>query len=100
MEGQFKPLGDRILIKPNKTEQTKTKGGIIIAESMTQSQKVYGEVVSIGTGIFSQSGERIPMTVSVGDTVMYEKSHGTNEVEVGDEKFLLFNEHQLIGIVK
>ena len=100
MEGQFKPLGDRILIKPNKTEQTKTKGGIIIAESMTQSQKVYGEVVQIGTGIFSQSGERIPMTVSVGDTVMYEKSHGTNEVEVGDEKFLLFNEHQLIGIVK
>jgi chaperonin GroES len=100
MEGQFKPLGDRILIKPNKTEQTTTKGGIIIAESMTQSQKVYGEVVSIGTGIFSQSGERIPMTVKVGDTVMYEKSHGTNEIEIGDEKFILFNEHQLIGIVR
>jgi chaperonin GroES len=100
MEGQFKPLGDRVLIKPNKKEETKTKGGIIIAESMTQNQKVYGEVISIGTGIFSQSGERIPMTVKVGDTVMYEKSHGTNEIEIGDEKFILFNEHQLIGIVR
>ena len=100
MEGQFKPLGDRVLVKPNEQKETKTKGGIIIADSMTQSQKVYGEVVSIGTGIFSQSGERIPMTVSVGDTVMYEKAHGSNEIEIGDEKYLLFNEHQLIGIVK
>lgn len=99
MEGHFKPLGDRILIRPSKTEETTTKGGIIIADSMTQNQKVYGEVVSVGTGIFSQSGERIPMTVQVGDTVMYEKGHGTNKIEIGDEEFILFNEHQLIGIV-
>ena len=59
-----------------------------------------GEVVSVGTGIFSQSGERIPMTVSVGDTVMYEKSQAVNKIEIGDEEFVLFNEHQLIGIVK
>ena len=72
--GKFKPLGDRVLVRPNQTEN-KTKGGIIIADSITMNQKVYGEVVSVGTGIFSQSGERIPMTVSVGDTVMYEKSH-------------------------
>lgn len=100
MEGHFKPLGDRILIRPtNEKKETKTKGGIIIADSMTQSQKVYGEVVSVGTGIFSQSGERIPMTVQVGDTVMYEKGHANNKIEIGDEEFILFNEHQLIGIV-
>ena len=62
MEGTFKPLGDRVLVRPNQTEN-KTKGGIIIADSITMNQKVYGEVVSVGTGIFSQSGERIPMTV-------------------------------------
>jgi co-chaperonin GroES (HSP10) len=39
------------------------------------------------------------MTVKVGDVVMYEKGQGTNEIEVGTEKYLLFNEHQLIGIV-
>jgi len=99
MEGTFKPLGDRVLVRPNQTEN-KTKGGIIIADSITMNQKVYGEVVSVGTGIFSQSGERIPMTVSVGDTVMYEKSQAVNKIEIGDEEFVLFNEHQLIGIVK
>ena len=75
---QFKPLGDRVLIKPIKQEETKTKSGIIISESMTQSQKVNGEVIEIGTGIFSQSGERIPMTVKKGDIVLYEKGQGTN----------------------
>ena len=99
MNGTFRPLGDRVLVKPSQKKENKTKSGIIIAESATQSQKVYGEVVSIGTGIFSQSGDRIPMTVQVGDTVMYEKGQGTNEIEIGDESYLLFNEHQLIGIV-
>ncbi len=98
--GKFKPLGDRVLVKPNEQKENKTKGGIIIADSITMDKKVYGEVVSVGTGIFSQNGERIPMTVSVGDTVMYEKSHGQNKIEIGDEEYLLFNEHQLIGIVK
>lgn len=100
MEGQFKPLGDRVLVRPQEKQETKTASGIILTESSQQSQKVYGEVVSIGTGIFSQNGERIPMTVQVGDVVMYEKSYGTNEIEIGNEKFLLFNEHQLIGIVR
>ena len=100
MEGQFKPIGDRVLVRPQEKTENKTASGIILTESSSQSQKVYGEVVSIGTGIFSQNGERIPMTVQVGDVVMYEKSYGTNEIEIGNEKFLLFNEHQLIGIVR
>ena len=96
---QFKPLGDRVLVRPTTKEESKSSGGIIIAESMTRDQKLHGEVVEVGTGIFSQSGERIPMTVKRGDTVIYEKSHASNEIEVDGEKLLLFNEHQLIGIV-
>jgi len=100
MEGTFRPLGDRVLVRPTEKKEQTTASGIIIAESAQGNRKLYGEVVSIGTGIFSQNGERIPMTVEVGDTVMYEKAHGTNEIEIGDDKYLLFNEHQLIGIVR
>ena len=97
---QFKPLGDRVLIKPESLGgEQKTKSGLILTDSAQRGAKVYGEVVAVGTGIFSQSGDRIPMTVKVGDVVMYEKGQGTNEIEVGTEKYLLFNEHQLIGIV-
>jgi len=97
---QFKPLGDRVLVKPTEKKESKSTGGIIISESMTNNQKVNGEVIEVGAGIFSQNGERIPMTVQVGDIVLYEKGHGTNEIKIGDVTYLLFNEHQLLGIVK
>ena len=40
------------------------------------------------------------MTVKVGDKVMYAKDMGGDEITMGDEKYLLFNEHQLLGIVQ
>ena len=98
MEGKFKPLGDRVLVKVSSGE-IKTKSGIIIADSAQRGQKVYGEVVSVGTGIFSQNGERIPMTVKIGDKVMYTKDMGGDEITMGDDKYWLFNEHQLLGIL-
>ena len=96
---QFKPLGDRVIVKPIQVEEAKSKSGLILSDSSNLSQKLYGEVIEIGTGIFSQSGQRIPMTVKRGDTVVYEKSHAGNVFNIEGEKYLLFNEHQLIGIV-
>ena len=49
---QFKPLGDRVLVKPIKVSETKSSGGIIVSESMTEAQKLEGEVIEVGTGIF------------------------------------------------
>lgn len=97
---QFKPLGDRVLVKPSEIKEEKSKSGLILSNSTTNSKKVYGEVVEIGTGIFSQSGERIPMTVKVGDNVIYEQSHANNTIEIDGNKYIIFNEHQLIGIVE
>ena len=91
-------MGDRILVKPIKKEESKTKSGIIISESMTQNQKVNGEVIEVGTGIFSQNGDRIPMTVKRGDIIIYEKSQANNKIKIQGETHFLFNEHQLLGI--
>ena len=55
MEGKFKPLGDRILVRPHDKKENKTASGIIIAETAMQSHKVNSEVVSIETEIFSQN---------------------------------------------
>ena len=100
MESKFQPLGDRVLIKDNNSGEQKSEGGLILTESTRRGTTVQGEVVAIGTGIFSQSGERIPMTVKVGDNVWYKKDMGAEEVKIEGEKFLLFNEHQLLGIVR
>lgn len=100
MEGTFKPLGDRILVRPLEDSESKTKTGIILSEAATRGTKVFGEVVSTGTGIFSQNGNRIPITVQVGDTVMYKKDMSGDETEIEGEKYLLFNEHELLGYIR
>jgi chaperonin GroES len=99
MEINFKPLGDRILVKPEEQEQ-KSKGGLILTDSVQRGQKIYGTVVAVGTGIFSQSGEKIPVTVQVGDKVMYVKAESSNKLTLDGNEYLLFNEHELIGFVR
>ena len=97
--GKFKPLGDKVLIAYQSGE-TKTESGLILTDSSQRGQKVFGEVLAVGTGIFSQTGERIPMTVKVGDTVMYAKDMVGDPIKLGDEKYFLISEHQLLGILK
>jgi chaperonin GroES len=99
METNFKPLGDRVLVKPEQVEQ-KSKGGLILNDSISRGQKIVGEVVAVGTGLFSQTGNAIPMSVSVGDKVLYSKDEATNKLKLGDDEYLLFREHELIGILK
>ena len=72
----LKPLGDRIVIKViEDTEQT--SGGIFIPDSAKEKPQK-GEVVAIGQGTMNEKGEREPMDVKVGDTVLYAKYAGTD----------------------
>jgi chaperonin GroES len=96
---KFTPLGDKVLVRPESKEE-KSKGGLILTDAVQRGQKVYGEVVAVGTGIFSQNGNRIPITVQVGDKVLYTKNEATNKVKVDDEELLLFNEHELLGFIR
>lgn len=72
----IKPLGDRIVIKViEDTEQT--QGGIFIPDSAKEKPQK-GEVVAVGLGKMNDKGEREPMDVKVGDTVLYAKYAGTD----------------------
>jgi len=95
----FKPLGDRILVKTESQSEKKSSGGIILNDSVMRGQLVEGKVVSVGTGIFSQTGDRIPMTVKVGDTILFKKDGGGEIIKLEGEEFMLFREHELIGIL-
>ncbi len=72
----LKPLGDRIVIKViEDTEQT--SGGIFIPDSAKEKPQK-GEVVAVGQGKMNEKGEREPMDVKVGDTILYAKYAGTD----------------------
>ena len=72
----LKPLGDRIVIKViEDTEQT--SGGIFIPDSAKEKPQK-GEVIAVGLGKLNEKGEREPIDVKVGDTVLYAKYAGTD----------------------
>jgi chaperonin GroES len=95
-----KPLGDRVLVKPEQIGDKTTKSGIIITDSASRGETVFGEVVAVGPGIFTHNGERIPISVEIGDKVMYKKDMGGTPIKLDEVNYLLFNEHELLMVIK
>ncbi len=87
----IKPLLDRVVITQDKPEDI-SKGGIIIAES-AKEKVLRGTVVAIGDG-----KEDEPMTVSIGDKIIYDKFAGL-EIEVEGEKYLMMKETEILAIL-
>ena len=94
-----KPLADRVLIK-NEVVAEKTVGGIIIPETAETRDTKIGTVVSVGEGIYTNDGVKIPMTVKPGDKVMMPFAGSAQKVKLGDEEYLLFREQELLMIIK
>jgi len=92
----FRPLGDRVLVKRVKEEE-KTKGGIIIPDT-AQEKPQEGEVVAVGPGARDEDGERIEMDVKVGDRILFGKWSGT-EVKVDGEDLLIMKESDILGVI-
>lgn len=68
------PLGDRVLVKPLDGQgEKKLASGIIIPETVNKEKLFKGEVVAAGAGKRTDSGERLPLEVSIGDMVFFKK---------------------------
>ena len=93
---KFKPLHDRLLLKPTVAE-TKTKSGIIIPDT-AQEKPMQGEVIAVGKGKRLEDGRLLPLDVKVGDKVIYGKWSGT-EVKLDGKDHVILKEEDLFGIV-
>ena len=93
---KMKPMGDQLLLKP-KEQQEKTYKGIILTTGT--SEFGYADVIAVGPGIFTQTGDRIPMTCRVGDTIMAPSrllsGKNGNEVVLEEEKYVLVRESEI-----
>ena len=96
MSINIKPLGDRVVVEPIEKEQT-TASGIILPETAKEKPQE-GNVLAIGPGRRDEDGERIPMDVSVGDSVLYAKYAGT-EVKLDDKKVLILKESDILAVI-
>ena len=91
----LKPLEDRIAVLPSEEEQT-TVSGIVIPDTAKEKPQE-GEVMAVGPGRF-EDGQRIPMDVNVGDTVIYSKYGGT-EVKVEGDEYLVLSARDVLAVV-
>ena len=92
-----KPLNDRILVRRHNGEQT-TKGGIYIPDN-AQEKSMQGTVVAVGNGYRRDDGSRTPLTVTVGDTVLFGQ-YGGQEVKLDDQEYLILREDDVYAIVE
>jgi len=93
---KIQPLGDRVLVKAI-DEKEHVKGGIIIPDSAKEKPQE-AEVIALGTGKRDEDGKRIAFEVKVGDRVLVSKYGGT-EVKIGDEKYSLLREDDILGVI-
>lgn len=83
----IRPLDDRIVVKPIEAEE-KTSGGILLPDTAKEKPQ-RGKVLAVGEGRLTDEGKRIPMTLGVGDEVLYGKYAGTEIKYQGDELKIL-----------
>ena len=94
----LKPLGDRVIVKPAEAEE-QTKSGLVIPDS-AQEKPQRGEVIAVGEGRWDEDGERrIPVDVSVGDTVIYGKYGGT-DVKIEGVEYKILESRDIYAVVE
>ncbi len=86
-----KPLADRVLVKADAAEET-TASGIIIPDTAKEKPQ-RGEVVAVGTGKKDE-----PITVKVGDKVLYGKYAGT-EITIEGQEYLIMRESDIFAVI-
>ena len=95
MAVNFRPLGDKVLVKPRDAEEQST-GGIYIPDSAKQKPQE-GDVISVGPGRVLDDGSRNPLSVSVGDRVIYSKYGGT-ELKLEGQDYMILDENQIYAV--
>jgi chaperonin GroES len=94
---QLQPLGDRVVIQRDESEET-TAGGIVLPDS-AKDKPARGKVVSIGDGKLLNDGTRSQFQVKPGDRVLF-SSYAGESFTVDDEELLLMREEDILCVIE
>lgn len=93
---KLKPLADRIVVE--RIEEETKKGSIIIPDTAKEKPQ-HGKIIAAGPGRVDDKGNRIPMEVKKGDTILFGKYSG-NEIKIDDTEYLIMREDDVLAIVE
>jgi len=91
----MQPLADRLIVKVIEPVEEKTKSGLYVPDTAKEKPQE-GEVLAVGPGALNEKGERIPMSVAVGDKIIFSKYAGT-EIKLDGEEYLVMAERDVLA---
>lgn len=94
----LKPLGDRILVEIIEETEQKTAGGLYVPDTAKEKSQ-RGKVIAVGSGKTLDSGAKVALEVTVGDTVYFAKYGGT-EVTLDGKNYSILAERDILAIVE
>ena len=97
MSISIKPLEDRIVIRQVEAEQT-TASGLVIPDTAKEKPQE-GEVIAVGPGRVDDNGNRVPVDIKVGDTVIYSRYGGT-EVKYEGQEYQILSSRDVLAVVE
>ena len=95
---KFKPLSNHLFIEAVE-EEHKTKGVIVLPETAEKEKPQKGKILAVGPGKLNDKGERIQISVKVGDVVLFKK-YGPDEIEIDGKKYLVGDEDDILAILE
>jgi chaperonin GroES len=96
---KIRPLSNRVLIKREKF--AKTKGGILLPETAKEKPQI-GEVIAVGPGMMDEQGKLFPLSLKVGDKILFSSYAGTTitKKDRDDEELLVLSEDDILAILE
>ena len=94
---KIRPLYDRVVVR-RKEEEEKTAGGIVLPGSAKEKPN-QGEVVAVGQGKLLDSGELRPVSLKVGDQVIFGQYSGNN-IKIDGQELIILSETEIFGVIE
>ena len=98
---RLKPVNDKIVVKQKEVKDDHiTEGGIILPDTVQDGSLVEGTVMAASDGMYSAQGTLIPLVVSKGDTILYNKNAHKSEHKIDGEDYILMSVNEVMSIVE
>ncbi|MBU2707279.1 co-chaperone GroES [Zooshikella marina] len=95
---KIRPLHERVVVRRQEEEKT-TAGGIVLPGSAAEKPN-QGEIVAVGSGRVLDNGEVRPLSVKVGDKVVFGKYADSNTIKVDGEELIIMSESDIYGVLE
>ena len=94
----IKPLSDHVFLEAMEDNKV-TKSGIVLPDTAEKEKPIRGRVVAVGPGKRNDRGELLPLSLKIGDLVLFKK-YGPDEIEIEGKKYLVAEENDILAVLE